>query len=196
MYTGTATSGADYPALSGTMTIPAGQTSATINVPVIDDAASEGTETVLVTLTTLAGDPQITSDNNAKVATLDILDSDGVLVIIATTTAGNEAGPVNGKFTVSQSAALPTNTVIALTIGGSATAGSDYTALSDQAYTDLIANPIAHVNSGLLQTAAVPSAGEIAFYDRVTTNSLYNDAGGRVVRVDITDNVFSPGSNR
>src|SRR5204862_2772236 len=45
--TGTATAGSDYTALSGTVTIPIGQASATITVPVLDDALVEGSETVI-----------------------------------------------------------------------------------------------------------------------------------------------------
>lgn len=53
---GSATSGADFTALSGTVTILAGQTSATITVPVLDDNLGEGSETVIVTLTSISGD--------------------------------------------------------------------------------------------------------------------------------------------
>lgn len=48
---GTATAGTDYTALSGSVTIAAGDTTATISVPVIDDLETEGDETVIVTLT-------------------------------------------------------------------------------------------------------------------------------------------------
>jgi gliding motility-associated-like protein/uncharacterized repeat protein (TIGR01451 family) len=48
----TATSGVDYTALSGTVTVLAAQTSATITVPVLEDAIIEiGGETVVITLT-------------------------------------------------------------------------------------------------------------------------------------------------
>ncbi|HEX8914855.1 MAG TPA: carbohydrate-binding protein, partial [Humisphaera sp.] len=43
---GTATNGADYAALGGTVTIPAGATSAAVNVMPVDDALAEGPETV------------------------------------------------------------------------------------------------------------------------------------------------------
>ena len=49
--TGTATAGTDYTALAGSVTIPAGSQSATINVGVLGDLAFEGSETVIVTLT-------------------------------------------------------------------------------------------------------------------------------------------------
>ena len=48
---GTATAGADYTALSGSVTIPAGQAAAQIPVNPIDDTRQEPAETVIVTLT-------------------------------------------------------------------------------------------------------------------------------------------------
>src|SRR5213078_3070687 len=48
---GTATAGADYASLPGSVTIPAGASSATITVAVIDDFLVEPPETVIVTLT-------------------------------------------------------------------------------------------------------------------------------------------------
>src|SRR5258706_8855513 len=58
---GTATAGSDYTAPSGTVTIPAGSTTATITIPVTDDALVEATETATITaLTKTAGDTDIT----------------------------------------------------------------------------------------------------------------------------------------
>ncbi len=48
--TGTATPGADYNVLSGTVTIPIGAASATITVTPVDDTEYEYDETVIVTL--------------------------------------------------------------------------------------------------------------------------------------------------
>jgi hypothetical protein len=48
---GTATAGADFVPLSGSVTIPAGFPNATITVTVVDDFVAEGPETVIVTLT-------------------------------------------------------------------------------------------------------------------------------------------------
>lgn len=127
---GTANSGSDFTPLSGTVTILAGQTTATINVPVTNDAVVEATETVVVTLNTITqGDPSVAIDQGAKQAALDILDNDTAQVRIAATTNGNETGPVAGRFTVTQTAVSSTNTVVAFTLGGSATAGSDYTSI-------------------------------------------------------------------
>jgi hypothetical protein len=53
--TGTATNGNDYTALAGSVTIPAGQSSATITVGPIDDPDDEDDETVILTLLDVAG---------------------------------------------------------------------------------------------------------------------------------------------
>ncbi len=130
---GTATAGGtDYTSLSGSVTILAGATSATIDVTgIVADALIEGSETVVVTLTG-TGNPAVTvaaSPNDS--ASINILDGDAATVSVAATTDGNEAGPVNGVFTVTQSAVSASNTVITYTIGGTATAGgTDYTTLS------------------------------------------------------------------
>jgi VCBS repeat-containing protein len=55
--TGTATAGDDYTTLSGSVTIPAGQTTAFIDVSVLDDGIVEGAEDIVVTLdTVISGD--------------------------------------------------------------------------------------------------------------------------------------------
>ena len=61
---GTATAGADYTATSGTLTISAGSTSASIDVPVLDDSHDDGGETLTLTLSNASngtlGDPTAT----------------------------------------------------------------------------------------------------------------------------------------
>src|SRR5207244_117622 len=53
---GTATAGSDYVTLSGSVTIPAGQSGAVIDVNVLNDAVTfEGDETVIVTLAAASG---------------------------------------------------------------------------------------------------------------------------------------------
>lgn len=49
--TGTATGGGmDYTLANGTLTVPAGQTSANISLAIVDDPVADGTETVIITL--------------------------------------------------------------------------------------------------------------------------------------------------
>lgn len=68
---GTASSGADFTALAGTITMPAGQASVTIPVSVTDDTAEEPEESLTLTLST-SPDHEI----GAGYATLTILDND------------------------------------------------------------------------------------------------------------------------
>ncbi|MDQ4122643.1 MAG: LamG domain-containing protein [Acidobacteriota bacterium] len=67
----TATTGLDYTAMSGTLTIPAGQISGTINVPVIGDLTDEPNETFKVVL---SGPTNATIADNEGIGT--IIDDD------------------------------------------------------------------------------------------------------------------------
>ncbi|GEM_PF-4259815 len=83
---GTATSGTDYTAASGTLTWPTGSSgNKTFNIPVTDDALDESPETVNVTLTFASGwvsltDPTailtITDDDAASIVSRRTLDTD------------------------------------------------------------------------------------------------------------------------
>ncbi|MGB5353331.1 MAG: Calx-beta domain-containing protein, partial [Woeseia sp.] len=128
---GTATPDTDYTALTGSISIPANTLTATIDVTGINvDALVEGTETVEVTLdsTDNAGITVATSPND--VASIDILDANSATVSIAPTTDANESGPVNGQFTVTLTTASATATLVNYSVAGTATADTDYTALT------------------------------------------------------------------
>ena len=71
---GSAQAGSDYTARSGTLTIPAGQTSASFSVPIADDAVPESGETVLLSLSNPSGGLLATPSS----ATLTILANDGI----------------------------------------------------------------------------------------------------------------------
>ncbi|NVJ67540.1 MAG: DUF11 domain-containing protein, partial [Gammaproteobacteria bacterium] len=96
---GTATAGDDYTALTGSVTIPAGSTSATIDVPVIDDTIVEGTESLTITLSSVtSGSPTIGATNNASI---DLLDNDiAEIEVLATSVVEGDAGTVNLVYTV------------------------------------------------------------------------------------------------
>ncbi|RFM31935.1 Calx-beta domain-containing protein, partial [Chitinophaga silvisoli] len=117
---GTATAGADYTTLTGNVIIPAGQNSAAINVNMLDDKIIEGNETVILTLTDVT-----------KTATLTITDDENQTISITKT--ANAAEPAtNGSFTVSLPAGVTStqNISVPYTVSGTATAGTDYTALT------------------------------------------------------------------
>src|SRR6185369_4031718 len=78
---GTATAGSDYTAPSGTVTIPAGSTSATITIPVSDDALVEATESISINgLTISSADADITVAGSS--ASRSIFDNDSATVSV------------------------------------------------------------------------------------------------------------------
>src|SRR5207249_219805 len=123
---GTATAGSDYQAASGTLTIPAGQTSGTITVLVNGDRLGEPNETFFVNLSaptnaTIAGGPGlgIILDDEPRISINDV-----------TVTEGN-TGTVDATFTVSLSVAYDVPVPVGYaTPNATATAASDYQAAS------------------------------------------------------------------
>src|SRR5260370_25022199 len=86
----TATAGSDYTALSGTVTIAAGSTTADIDVAVLDDVMVEVTQTVVVTLQSISsGNPGITVDA-FNAATVNIADNDTATVELNNTSVNSK----------------------------------------------------------------------------------------------------------
>src|SRR5206468_3832382 len=119
---GTATGGSDFTNTTASVTIPAGATSATITVPTTDDSLVEPNETVIVTLGTITGDPQISLGASAGTGTIN--DNDTATVSISGSPTVTEGA--NLTFTVTQSASSSTDTTINYSFGGTATGGSDF----------------------------------------------------------------------
>jgi hypothetical protein len=124
---GTATSGSDFVATSGTLTIPAGQLVGSIAVPIIGDTIVEPTETFTLTLS----NPFHATLGTPSVATGTILDDDGPpqIALSQTNYIVNENA---GMVTI---AVVRSNPTIAVTVDyntadGTALAGTDYTATS------------------------------------------------------------------
>lgn len=127
---GSASAGADYTAVGGTLSFAANQSSATIVVPIADDGTYEGAETFSVALSGPSATAQIgapasvtvTIDDNDPVPTLSV-DNGG-----CTVTEGN-SGSVNCDFVLRLSAATTgAVTFNTATVAGTATAGVDFTA--------------------------------------------------------------------
>ncbi len=119
---GSAVAGRDYAGLSGTASIPAGQSQSTVDLSVIDDVDAEGPETVVITLQSRA---EYALDPAGTVASLEIADDEPV-VSVAMASAGIEGGSPT-LLTVSLDRTLPRNLPVSYTIsGGSAVAGTDY----------------------------------------------------------------------
>ena len=130
---GSATAGTDYTALSGSVIIPAGQNSVAIPVLVTNDNIIEGTETLVATLT--GATSTSFSFSAAGNATVNIADDENIAANLALSIAktADAAEPsTNGSFSISLPAGITAteNVTVNYTVAGSATAGTDYTALS------------------------------------------------------------------
>ncbi len=123
---GTATNGTDYATIPATLTLPAGQPSATIAVTPIDDALGEGNETVVATLA--AGSYTIGSPGTA---TVTIVDDEPTVSITATDPAAAELGLDPGVFTITRGGSTVADLSVNVTIAGTATSGTDFVALTN-----------------------------------------------------------------
>src|SRR5262245_39036484 len=145
---GTASNGVDYysawagayEGLPGRVTIPAGASSANIQVWVVDDFEVEGTETIELTVPPPPCLPPIppppipppvcyvVGSNSRAVAR--ILDNDltpaPVVTIVATDADASERGPDTGTFTVSRTGDTSNPLLVYYSIGGTAQIGVDY----------------------------------------------------------------------
>jgi hypothetical protein len=83
---GTATAGSDYTSTSGSLTISAGQTSGTFNVPILADSTDENNETVTLTLSNATN-----STFSDDTATLTITDDDDASSTLAIDSSSIEA---------------------------------------------------------------------------------------------------------
>ena len=131
--TGTATPGDDYVSLTGTATVAAG--AATTNIVVLpnDDTDVEGDETVILTLDANAA-YTIGDDDQA---TITIEDNDAaqlpIVEVMATDATATEEGTTTGAYTFTRTGDLGAALDVDYTVTGTATAGSDYVALSGTA---------------------------------------------------------------
>ena len=178
---GTTASG-DYAALSGTVTFDPGAPTATVTVTPTADAALEGSETVVLTLTTVApyelGSPAtaivIINDTNLPLVSVAAFDS------TASETPANEG---RFRFTRTGSTALPL--VVAFTVDGTATPGVDY-----QALTGTVTIPAGALFADVVVTTLKDSVNQEAdetVIVTVTDGALFNLGATSVATVTISE---------
>ncbi|MGB2761516.1 MAG: Calx-beta domain-containing protein, partial [Maribacter stanieri] len=187
--TGTATSGADFTALSGSVSIPNNANSGVINVVPINDTAIEANESVILTLTAGNG-YTIGSPNNATVFIVSE-DSNVAQITASDATAAESNGSVSpGEFTVSLSA--PNNTgssiIVNYVISGTATNSTDYSAISTNAVS--IANGEQEAEIDILPINDVIQEGTETVILTLATGTGYalGAASTRTATVQINDN--------
>ncbi|POY34675.1 hypothetical protein C3K47_19010, partial [Solitalea longa] len=128
----TALAGEDYVATSGVLTIPAGNTAATIPVTVNGDTKFESDETFILTLSSPVGVTINTTTASGTIRNDDANPTVSISPANQSVTEGTGAGTTTANFTVTLSnPSSQTITVDYSTLAGTATSGVDYTSVSN-----------------------------------------------------------------
>ena len=187
---GTATNGTDYETLSGSVTVDADSSSASIPINVIDDAIYEGSETVTVTLQD-SNYYDVSSSNGA--ATHTISDNEPVISV----TASNDAieGGDNGEFTFSLSpTVLDDNRNLSFQITGTndtnAATEGDYRLLAEDGTplaSDSSGNYFINISNESTVTVQVDATGNAAENLNYDDNIDEADETVQITLIDVND---------
>ncbi|WP_405399331.1 Calx-beta domain-containing protein [Maribacter sp. Asnod2-G09] len=186
---GTATSGSDFTALSGTVSIPNNASSGVVNVVPINDTAIEDNESVILTVAAGTG-YTIGSPNNATV--FIVSDDTNVAQITASDgTAAESNGAVSpGEFTVSLS--VPNNTgspiIVNYAVSGTAVNGTDYTAISTNAVSIPNGQQDAEIDILPINDAIQEGAETVILTLATGTGYILGSGPTRTATVQIDDN--------
>ncbi|WP_047534071.1 immunoglobulin-like domain-containing protein [Methylotenera sp. N17] len=183
VYSGTA-NGADYTAVTS-VTILAGQSSATFNIVMNDDALAEGSETLVVGIGSVSGgnfENLVVSGSNGSVTT-NLLDNDVATVTLTATASITEAGgTIVYTATITQAPTSPLtvtldNGVVITIPAGATSATGNYTLVgSDDVYIDptTVSATITTLSGGGILSSIDPTPAVTNITDTidVTTVSL------------------------
>lgn len=199
--TGNATNGTDYETVATSVTIPAGKASATIAVTAKDDEAVEGNEKVILTL---SDSEKYDQDAELDAAVVTLADNEKPTITItandATSAEEKAAEPVEleegeeapepapaavGEFTVTRTGPTTEAITVPITIGGTATNGTDYekvellvTIAAGQASKKISVKPIDDENVELDETVIAT----------LVAGKTYTLGEAKVATVTITEN--------
>jgi Calx-beta domain/Domain of unknown function (DUF4114) len=181
--TGTATSGTDYTALATTATFAAGSATATVNVAPIDDTIIEPTETISLALAAGTG----YTLGAATAATIDLTDNDVALPIITISSGVSAAEPAtNGTFILTRTGDLAAALTVNLAVPtGTATSGTDYTALATTA-TFAVGSATATVNVATIDDTIVEPTETISL--ALAAGTGYTLGATTAASINLTDN--------
>ncbi|MFT4924767.1 MAG: hypothetical protein ACI8WB_000851 [Phenylobacterium sp.] len=123
-YTGSATNGTDYATGVTSVTIAAGQTSATTTLTATQDSLVEGNETIIAAITNVSGGAA--SENGIQSQTINLADDETVNVSLSVSVAAVAEAAGTSTLTATLSKATFENVVVTLGYTGSAINGTDY----------------------------------------------------------------------
>ncbi|MCB9946704.1 MAG: S8 family serine peptidase, partial [Rhodospirillaceae bacterium] len=176
---GTATAGADYTSVSGTLTIAAGATSGSILLPVLGDTVSEGSETVTLRLSNVSG-AELAGGGSTLSVTATILDNDPVVSIAAASADKDEGdtGTTAFTFTVTRlggAAAAFTVGYVVTGSGGSPADAADFGG-------SLPGGTLSFAANEMSKTLTIQVSGDTDYDpDEAFTVTLVNPTGGAAI---------------
>jgi hypothetical protein len=182
--TGTATVTTDY-TLATTITIPAGNTSASITLASVSDLLYEGNETVIIDITGVTNG----TESGTQQETVTITDDDAApTVTLSTGTASIAETGGSATVTATLSAASGLATTVTLGLTGTATVASDYTlatTITIPAGSTSASNTLASVSDLLYE------GNEMVIID-ITGVTNGTESGTQQKTVTITDDDTAP----
>lgn len=172
---GTALPGADFTALSGTVSFAAGAATATVVVTPVADLMVEGVETLTLTLSTVAP-YELGSPAEASVT---ITDTNTPLVTVAAFDSTAAESPANeGRFRFTRTGSTAAPLVVTFTVAGTATAGVDYSALpvsvtipAGSAFGDVVVTTLVDSDINEVAETVVVTVTDGASYDLGATST-------------------------
>jgi hypothetical protein len=184
-FTGSADVDADYTRDTTQIVIPALSTSATVAVTSLNDAVTEGNETVVVDITGVTN----ATESGTQQATVTITDAEGTptVTLAPDTTIAEDGGVATLRATLSNATTLPVT--VALGFTGSADVDADYTRDTTQ-----IVIPALSTSATLGVTSlgdAVFEGSETVVVD-ITGVTNATESGTQQATVTITDAEGSP----
>lgn len=179
--TGTATNGTDYSAIGTTVSLGANAANTTVTVTPLNDALVEGPETVVFTLASGTG----YAVGSPNTATITIVDDEPSVTIAATDAVAFEPGTDTGTFTVTRTGILTNALTVFYAVSGTATPGTDYTALSGSVVIAANANTATILVKPLNDVAVEVPETVIA---TLSPNAVYAIGPGNTATITIGDN--------
>ena len=201
---GSATAGSDYTTVDQTVSFAAGETSKTVTVPIIDDSVVESSETVLLSLSSPSSGATLGSPSSA---TLTIVDNDRAFAFSSAGYSVNE-GDGTAQITINRAGLTSgSDSVQFATANGTATAGSDYKAVSKTVSfaagvthatvsVAIINNAIHEPNETVRLSLSGPSAGAKLGTPSSATLTIRDDDNGKLVSARLTKKSFSSSQAR
>ena len=198
--TGTA-SGTDYTSLGTSVVIPANATSVTLGVTLLADIDVEGDETVIVTLTGVSGDPQISLDSIAAnlAATVTIFDNDFEVTVAVSPGSVTEDFGSDLVYTFTRTGSLTNPLTVQFSVGGVAVFATDYSQSGAASFNALSGSVVIPAFASTATVTIDPTSDLTVETNEtvvltVSANSAYRVGSPSVANGTITDNdsaVFS-----